>query len=915
MANKNKNPDKLVASIDTDSTSEFEVKRLLRAMRDDGPEIEVDEQTFDIDDHQAGLNSYSRAELRALLTERETELENLRYQYEQINSKHRGLDEELKARVEITDDLNAKSAHAEERISELIGKLDVEVNDRNALRNDLDRSTARTEDLEAQLLSAAKNLDEASRNLDAEVRDRQSLQQRLDDAVKNTEHLKTQSNSAETRLEEAEQKILSEAEDRKNLEQKLDAGINEQNDLRSDLDKSIVRAEDLEAQLRSVEEDLEEASRKYEAEATDRQSLQQRLDDAVKNTEHLKTQSISAETRLEEAEQKISAEEQDRKNLEQKLEAEVGERDILAQKLEAEVKDRKSLQQRLDESARQAEHLKTESQSAEARLDETLRSLESETKDRSDLAQKLASETSERDSLAKKLDTEIRERQVLQQQFDKSVKNAERLKEKSDGLVAASKDLKGKLRTLEGDTAKKDKKVASLEKRNKKLTDQKRSVNKIEIEKAKKVLSDDLHVARNEVAELKSYIDARKREWAGLTTNLQDKTQQLVGKKSEVESLSAELDARNAQLVRSREQCIAASEDLANQKSRVRKLRKQNRELEKALHHDAKQELDSSRKVATEQAGKLDAQSHRLEELKGDLEKSASYADTLRMQLQDQISVSKVSVAMRENLEAGLDAANAAINELTGKHQAELERADELVEQYESLQAKFDNEIRQIRFELGTAEETIAGQETMNEQLVSDLVDHRSFRQALESQLGEVEQESSDSVAELNRELKKIRRDADDLERNLRNKDSVITELMQELSDRSDSIELKDESGNGLQKIDGFKSETDEEQSLGERVARQLIGNADGQELRFPLFKDRLTIGRTSNNDIQLNMQYISRRHAVISIDHNQTRVIDWGSKNGVFVNDTKVTERILKSGDIVTIGTTDFRYEERSKR
>ena len=200
---------------------------------------------------------------------------------------------------------------------------------------------------------------------------------------------------------------------------------------------------------------------------------------------------------------------------------------------------------------------------------------------------------------------------------------------------------------------------------------------------------------------------------------------------------------------------------------------------------------------------------------------------------------------------------------------------------------------------------------------MSDLVDHRSFRQALETQLGEVEQESSDSLAGLNKELAKARRSAEDLERNLRNKDTVITELMQELAGRSDSIELKDESNNGLQGIDGFKAETDEDQTLGDRdrVTRQLIGNADGQELRFPLFKDRLTIGRTSDNDIQLNMQYISRRHAVISIDHNQTRVIDWGSKNGVFVNDTKVTERILQRGDIVTIGTTDFRFEERTKR
>jgi pSer/pThr/pTyr-binding forkhead associated (FHA) protein len=43
--------------------------------------------------------------------------------------------------------------------------------------------------------------------------------------------------------------------------------------------------------------------------------------------------------------------------------------------------------------------------------------------------------------------------------------------------------------------------------------------------------------------------------------------------------------------------------------------------------------------------------------------------------------------------------------------------------------------------------------------------------------------------------------------------------------------------------------------------------------------------------------------------------VIDWGSKNGVFVNSKRVTEHFLENGDTVTIGTADFRYEERPKR
>ena len=140
---------------------------------------------------------------------------------------------------------------------------------------------------------------------------------------------------------------------------------------------------------------------------------------------------------------------------------------------------------------------------------------------------------------------------------------------------------------------------------------------------------------------------------------------------------------------------------------------------------------------------------------------------------------------------------------------------------------------------------------------------------------------------------------------------------MKELSKYTSNIELRSDVENVLQKIDGFRKDKDKAAGpeARDRVARLLIGESDGRELRFPLFKNRLTIGRTSHNDIQLNMQYVSRRHAVISTDLGQTRVIDWGSKNGVFVNDVQVTERILKSGDLVSIGTAVFKYEERPKR
>ena len=148
-------------------------------------------------------------------------------------------------------------------------------------------------------------------------------------------------------------------------------------------------------------------------------------------------------------------------------------------------------------------------------------------------------------------------------------------------------------------------------------------------------------------------------------------------------------------------------------------------------------------------------------------------------------------------------------------------------------------------------------------------------------------------------------------------KEATIANLTEELANERRKISLTGELESALQKIDGLKATNKSGGSSGrsERVTRQLIGTVDGKELRFPLFRDRLTIGRTAHNDIQLSMRFVSRRHAVIATDGNRARVIDWGSRNGVYVNNRRVTEKILEAGDIITIGLANLRYEERAKR
>ena len=151
----------------------------------------------------------------------------------------------------------------------------------------------------------------------------------------------------------------------------------------------------------------------------------------------------------------------------------------------------------------------------------------------------------------------------------------------------------------------------------------------------------------------------------------------------------------------------------------------------------------------------------------------------------------------------------------------------------------------------------------------------------------------------------------------LQTKSMAITSLLAELAKDSQQLGADDDIGDAIQEIDNRMSDVIDDGTHAERdrVTRVLTGTIDGQELRFPLFKDRLTIGRIGQNDIQLKSEHISRRHAVNVIEGDVTRVIDWGSKNGIFVNSTRVKEHFLRKKDTVSVGTAEFRYEERPKR
>ncbi|MBN2360717.1 MAG: diguanylate cyclase [Deltaproteobacteria bacterium] len=87
----------------------------------------------------------------------------------------------------------------------------------------------------------------------------------------------------------------------------------------------------------------------------------------------------------------------------------------------------------------------------------------------------------------------------------------------------------------------------------------------------------------------------------------------------------------------------------------------------------------------------------------------------------------------------------------------------------------------------------------------------------------------------------------------------------------------------------------------------QIYGKEMGK--KFSLDKLQITIGRGPDNDIVCDMDNVSRAHAKVFNSSTGVFVEDLGSTNGTFVNDAEVKREKLRSGDLIKIGGTIFKF------
>ena len=105
-------------------------------------------------------------------------------------------------------------------------------------------------------------------------------------------------------------------------------------------------------------------------------------------------------------------------------------------------------------------------------------------------------------------------------------------------------------------------------------------------------------------------------------------------------------------------------------------------------------------------------------------------------------------------------------------------------------------------------------------------------------------------------------------------------------------------------------------ESAGAAIGRILIAT-DGRTVQeVPLKVGRIIVGRTTDNDVQIDSRFVSRHHCQVITTPHACVIEDLNSTNGIYVKSKRVRRHYLNDGDVVQLGKHELIYiDERLPR
>ena len=82
-----------------------------------------------------------------------------------------------------------------------------------------------------------------------------------------------------------------------------------------------------------------------------------------------------------------------------------------------------------------------------------------------------------------------------------------------------------------------------------------------------------------------------------------------------------------------------------------------------------------------------------------------------------------------------------------------------------------------------------------------------------------------------------------------------------------------------------------------------------GGETHIPLIKPVVNIGRHSESDLVIEDLHVSRHHAQLRAISQHYVIFDTGSTGGLFLNNKRISQATLHSGDVIRMGSVNLIY------
>jgi general secretion pathway protein A len=140
--------------------------------------------------------------------------------------------------------------------------------------------------------------------------------------------------------------------------------------------------------------------------------------------------------------------------------------------------------------------------------------------------------------------------------------------------------------------------------------------------------------------------------------------------------------------------------------------------------------------------------------------------------------------------------------------------------------------------------------------------------------------------------------------------DTVTADDIKEAVEELQWVEYAARPHHNLEVLPEFSPQRAAQADAAQPVLGRMLVATDGRTVQeISLHVGRIIVGRTPDNDLQVDSRFVSRHHCQIVTTPNSCVIEDLNSTNGIYVKSKRVRRHYLNDGDVVVLGKHELIY------